>query len=370
MNWLDRLRTRRDALLGSARFRHWAATFPLTRFIARRRASALFDLCAGFVYSQTLLACQRLRLFDILAEGPLEPEALAQRLGLAREAADRLMAAAEALSLVARRSGGRWGLGSLGAPMVENEALAAMIEHNALLYEDLTDPVELLRGNVSGRLRGYWAYARRESPAGIGAAAVADYSELMARSVSLVAQEVVDRYPLGEHRVLLDVGGGEGAFLEAVARRVPALGLMLFDLPPVAARAARRLAAAQLGARVRVHGGDFHRDRLPEGADLITLVRVLHDHDDPEVLDLLGTCRAALPPGGRLLIAEPMAGVAGASTAGPVYFGFYLLAMGSGRARTPAEYGSLLRAAGFDRISRLASRLPVQAGLLVAERVS
>ena len=40
------------------RFQRWAANSPLTRWIARRRARALFDLCAGFVYSQIL---QRLR---------------------------------------------------------------------------------------------------------------------------------------------------------------------------------------------------------------------------------------------------------------------------------------------------------------------
>ena len=54
----------------SPRFQRWAAAFPLTRPIAQRRARALFDLCAGFVYAQVLLACVQLRLFEILAEGP------------------------------------------------------------------------------------------------------------------------------------------------------------------------------------------------------------------------------------------------------------------------------------------------------------
>ncbi len=369
MSLLDRLLARRDDLLASAKFRRWAAGFPPTRFIARRRASELFDLCAGFVYSQTLLACQRVRLFDILAEGPAGLDALAARTTLPVAATERLLVAAEALRLVGRRSEGRWGLGALGAPLVGNDPLAAMIEHNALLYQDLIDPLALLRGEQAGRLQEYWAYVRRPSPAGVGPEAIAAYTDLMARSVALVADEVVERYPLAAHRVLLDVGGGEGAFLEAVARRAPALGLMLFDLPAVASRAERRLAEVRLAGRVRVHGGDFHQDRLPLGADLITLVRVLHDHDDPEALGLLTACRDVLPPGGRLLIAEPLAGVTGAPTTGPVYFGFYLLAMGSGRARTPAEYGTLLKAAGFGRISTLPSRTPIQTGLVLAERV-
>ncbi len=44
-------------------FQRFAGTFVLTRPIARRRAGALFDLCAGFVYSQILLACVRLAAF-------------------------------------------------------------------------------------------------------------------------------------------------------------------------------------------------------------------------------------------------------------------------------------------------------------------
>ncbi len=59
----------------------WAAAFPLTRPIARRRTRALFDLCAGFVYSQILLACVQLQLFDILAERPATAAALAPAWG-------------------------------------------------------------------------------------------------------------------------------------------------------------------------------------------------------------------------------------------------------------------------------------------------
>ena len=68
----DRLLGLRDAILANPGFQRFAGTFALTRPIARRRAGALFDLCAGFVYSQILLACVRLKLFDHLADGPLE----------------------------------------------------------------------------------------------------------------------------------------------------------------------------------------------------------------------------------------------------------------------------------------------------------
>ena len=99
----DRWYAWRDRWLGSADFRRWAAAFPLTRPIARRRARAVFDLCAGFVYSQVLLACVRLRLLELLAERPQSLPVIARRTGLPLEGAARLVDAAIALRLVAAR---------------------------------------------------------------------------------------------------------------------------------------------------------------------------------------------------------------------------------------------------------------------------
>src|SRR3954451_20445690 len=257
----DRWLTVRDRLLASAVFRRWATAFPLTRPIARRRAAALFHLGAGFVYAQVLAACVRLRLFDLLAEGPQTLAALAPRLGLAPDAAERLLAAAAALDLASRRSGSRFGLGPLGAAVVDNPGVAAMIEHHALLYADLADPVALLRGEAGEtELMRYWAYARSSRPGDLEPDAVARYSALMAASQPMVAAEILAAYPLAAHRCLLDVGGGEGAFLAAAAAGAPNLRLMLFDLPPVAERARARFAAAGLAARAEAIGGSFLAD--------------------------------------------------------------------------------------------------------------
>ena len=364
---LDRWFGTRDRLLSNPRFQRWAAAFPLTRLIARRRARALFDLCAGFVYSQILLACVRLRLFDILQEGPQTTAALARRLGLSPDAAARLLRAAASLRLVADRGGDRFGLGDLGAALIGNPAVAAMIEHHALLYADLGDPVALLRAErPDTELARYWPYAGGARPADLAPARVAAYSALMSASQPLIADDVLDAYSLKRHRCLLDVGGGEGTFLAAAAARAPNLRMILFDLPPVAARAQDRLAACGLVGRVAVVGGDFLADDLPQGADVVSLVRVLHDHDDDSVLAILRAVHRALPAGGTLLVAEPMSGTPGAEPIGDAYFGMYLLAMGSGRARTPGELEALLRAAGFSRVALAPTRRPLLTRLMVA----
>lgn len=355
----------RDRLLASPRFQRWATAFPFTRWIARRRARELFDLCAGFVYSQVLAACVQLRLFEKLAEGPATVAELAPRLGLTTAAAERLLEAAAALRLAERRGAQRYGLGVLGAAMLGNPGVAAMVDHHRLLYADLCDPVALLRGGGPTELSRYWAYARRPSADALAAAQVADYTALMSASQPLVAGEILDAYPLGRHRCLLDLGGGDGTFAVAAATRAPQLRVLLFDLPAVAERARARFAAAGLADRASAVGGDFVRDPLPQGADVVSLVRVVHDHDDDVALRLLRAARQALPPGGTLLLAEPLAETPGSEPVA-AYFHVYLWAMGQGRPRSAAQLAVLLQAAGFGRVRQVATRAPLLTGLLVA----
>ncbi len=386
--WSDRWRALRDRLLASPTFRRRAAAFPPTRPIARKRAGDLFDLVAGFVYSQVLLACIRLDLFKLLAEGPETVAVIAARLDLPVDSARRLLAAAVALRLVEQRRGHeRYGLGALGAALVGNEAVVAMVEHHSAFYADMADPVGLLRGGGgAGELSRYWPYAADSvasaksataAPAAAAAptataapaasAATIAYTALMSASQPLVADEILDAYPVGRHRCLLDVGGGDGSFLAAAAARAPNLRLVLFDLPVVAERARERLAARGLADRSAVVAGSFLNDRLPEGADLVSLVRVVHDHDDDSALTILRAVCAALPFGGRLLLAEPMAATPGAERMGDAYFGFYLLAMGGGRPRSAARLTEMLVAAGFERVRRFATRQPLQTSLLIAD---
>ena len=236
--WLDTCLAFKDRLLSSPRFQARAAAFALTRPIARRRARDLFDLTAGFVYSQVLLACTELRLFDTLLEAPLTLFELSRRLDLPEPGCARLVAAAISLRLIEERSGHRYGLGPLGAALARNPGLTAMIEHHRHLYADLRDPVALLRGtNAATELGGYWPYATNGRPSELAPEQVAAYSSLMALSQPMIAEEILDAYRLGRHRCLLDVGGGEGAFLAAAAAAAPGLRLMLFDLPAVAPRA-------------------------------------------------------------------------------------------------------------------------------------
>jgi demethylspheroidene O-methyltransferase len=278
-----------------------------------------------------------------------------------------LLDAAVSLKLVQRRSTGRYGLGSLGAALLGNPGVLSMIEHHAMLYSDLRDPVALLRGAVvPGQLAAYWAYARNGKAADLSHEATAPYTALMAASQPMIAQQVLSAYSFSRHRCLLDIGGGDGSFIAEIAARAPKLRCVLFDLPAVADQASQRFHAAGLSSRAVAIGGSFATDRLPDGADIVSLVRVIHDHDDTDVMNLLGAIRRSLPADGTLLIAEPIAGVRGAEPIGDAYFAFYLLAMGSGRPRTFARLSGMLAEAGFVDVALRPTAVPMLASVITA----
>jgi demethylspheroidene O-methyltransferase len=235
-----------------------------------------------------------------------------------------------------------------------------------MFYADMADPLALLRGGQPTQLGAYWAYAQAEAPAESNDQAIAPYTALMAASQRMVADEILDAYRVGRHGCLMDVGGGDGVFLTEAAKRAPKLQLRLFDLPAVVARAEARFARAGLQSRVKNFGGSFLHEALPKGADLISLVRVAHDHDDDSVLTLFRAVHDALPRHGALLLAEPMAETPGAERMGHAYFGFYLLAMGSGRPRSAATLTAMLRECGFGRVRAIPTHTPLLASVLVA----
>ena len=357
----------RNRILSDVRFQRWASRFPLTRGVARRRARSVFDLCAGFVYSQIVYAVVELGVLEALRGGARTADDLAVELGIPEASASRLLDAATSLKLVQRHHGS-YGLGIHGAAMVGNDSVLALVKHHALLYRDLSDPVQLLRATrPETETQRFWTYAAND-PRTQAEKDVGPYSDLMAASLCLIAEDILDAYDVRAHRRLLDVGGGSGAFLTAAASVAPDLALVLFDLPGVADLGRAQLAREGLGPRSTVVGGDVFRTPLPKGADLISLVRVIHDHDDAAALHILQRAHDALQPGGCVLLAEPMADTLCSVAASHAYFGFYLLALGQGRARTLEQLSGLLARAGFERVSERPTGRPMLTRVVVGRR--
>ncbi|MEQ8305624.1 MAG: methyltransferase [Hoeflea sp.] len=366
--WRTRLKAWRAALVARPGFRRLAQRLPMSGRYSRARETELFGIVTGFVQSQILFASLQSGLLDALTAGPLGEGELSRTTGLPAERLRRLLQGAQSIGLIDLGRDGYVTLDDHGAVVASDGGLRAMIHHHALLYRDLADPLSLFDGSTTDtEMRRLWSYAGsgRESDVKPGDAAA--YSALMAASQSMLSDEILDAYDFGRHASLIDIGGGEGAFLTAVAARYPGLRLSLFDLPPVAARAREKFSTQTLGDCPRCHGGSFLDDPLPRGHDCVTLIRVLFDHEDATVLRLLQNLRAAMEPGQTLVIAEPMAGDRSRGQRyATAYFGTYVLAMGSGRCRTPEEIGALATEAGFARFDVKPCRSALMATIVVA----
>ncbi|WP_423793483.1 methyltransferase [Mameliella alba] len=345
----------------------WVVRLPFGARLARREGAEIFDILQGFVSAQVLAALVELGLLERLLGGAEPPDVLGAETGIAPDRMAALLQAGAALGLLRRRRDGAFGLARKGAAILGVPGLTGMIHHNRVFYADMADPVALLRGEAETQMARFWPYVLAQT-GDIPPEVSARYSDLMARSQRLVAQDTLRLVSLKAVTRLMDVGGGAGVFLTEALRRHRGLRGVLFDLPGVMPLAEEELTRAGLADRVALAPGSFRENALPRGADAISLVRVLYDHDDTTVRALLASVLEALPPGGRLIVSEPMSGGARPDRATDVYFSFYTMSMGTGRVRSARRIAALCKEAGFVGIEGPYTARPFITTVLVARR--
>jgi O-methyltransferase domain/Dimerisation domain len=147
--------------------------------------------------------------------------------------------------------------------------------------------------------------------------------------------------------MVVDIGGGNGALLQALIERRPELRGIVFDLPETDRD------EASLGDRIDFVAGSFF-ETVPAG-DAYVLSGILHDWDDDAAAAILGTIRSAAPANARLLVIESVV-PAGNEPDGAKWLDLLMLVLAGGRERNEAQWRSLLEGAGF-AVERIASGL-------------
>ncbi len=172
------------------------------------------------------------------------------------------------------------------------------------------------------------------------------FDEAMTGKAMGVVGPVAATYDFSGLGVIGDIGGGAGHLLSAVLDAAPAAQGVLFDLPPVVARAAERA-----HPRVRYVGGDFFKDPIP-ACDAYLLMTVLHDWSDAECVEILGAVRRAAPPGAKLLVVEAVIAPEQGGGDFAVDLDIEMLVMTTGRERTGPEWSDVFARGGF-RLTRV-----------------
>jgi len=195
----------------------------------------------------------------------------------------------------------------------------------------------------------------------------ANFDEAMADFTKGIAIAVAATYDFSQFGTIVDVGGGNGMFLEAVLKAHPTLRGVLFDMPHVAERAQQRIEAVGLAERCKAVGGDFFLE-VPSGGEAYILKHVIHDWGDARAVTILKNCHRAMGPQGKLLIVEgvyPSHIDQSDASRGAASNDVNMLVCTGGRQRSEAEFRSLYGAAGFT-LTRI---VPIQARSSVIEGI-
>ena len=166
-----------------------------------------------------------------------------------------------------------------------------------------------------------------------------------------LGQALAQKVDMAGRSRLLDIGGGSGIYACAFAARHDQLRAAVLEKSPVDQIALRKIAERGLAGRVEVLKGDFFTDSLPSGFDVHLYSNVLHDWDVPAVKRLLAKSRAAIEPGGMLVIHDMHLN---ADKTGPLPVASYsalLMAVTEGRCYSVAEMELWLKEAGFERVT-------------------
>jgi len=318
---------------------------------------------AGWV-SAIVSTAAKVGLADQLAAGPKSAAELAGTMGLHAPSLHRMMRTLASLGILSEDAAQRFALTPVGHAMragAPGGAHGTLLAFNGLItraWEEM--PYSLATGKPAfdktfGMPLFEYIAARPEL--------ASHFSEAMVGFHGQEPPAVADAYDFSGFQRVADVGGASGNMLAAILSRYPGPRGVLFDLPHVVGDAPALLQANGVADRVDIESGSFF-ERVPAGADCYLLSHIIHDWTEAQCLTILGHCRKAIAPDGRLLIVEMVLPAGDTPHPGKV-LDMVMLAIPGGQERTETEYASLLSQAGF-RLNRV---VPTASAVSVVEAV-
>jgi SAM-dependent methyltransferase len=319
----------------------------------------LIQMGAANAVANVVYVAARLGLADQLADGPRSAAELAGPSALHAPSLHRLLRTMAGLGLLTEGGAQRFSLTKLGEALktgAPGSARATLImQGSRWVQSSFANFIHSVQSGRSGfqEAQGmpFFEYlAQHPEDASV-------FSEAMVGLHGAEPPAVAAAYDFSPFRTVVDVGGATGNMLAAILARHPEPRGLLFDRSHVVVDATRLLKAHGIVDRVTIEAGDFFQT-VPSGGDAYILSHILHDWNDEQCRIILGHCRKAMKPDGRLLIVEMVLPPGDAPHPGKILDMVMLVLIG-GQERTETEYACLLDTAGF-RLSRVvATQSPV-----------
>ena len=317
--------------------------------------------------SQMLFCVAKLGVADALADKPLAPDAIAKRVGAQAAFLRRVLRALASVGVFSEDARGRFRLTPLAQTLRSDRAgslrdFALMIDDDYNWQSWTALPHALETGaNAFERTHGMPIFAYLQQHAEKERAFAASMASISGTENAAVARA----YAFGRFARLVDVGGAHGHLLATILRRHKKLRGVLFDQPQVVARAAETgfISAPDVRERCEVASGSFF-EAVPAGADGYIMKYIIHDWDDEKSMRILGHCRDAMTPEGRVLVVDHVIPQGNAASWAKLLDVNMLVGPG-GQERTREEFRALFARVGL----RLARVIPTASPLCILEGV-
>jgi hypothetical protein len=310
----------------------------------------LYQLSIGHYVSRALHLAAKLRIADLLAQGPRPATALAAEAGTDAAALRRVLRLLVSVGVLAEADDGAFALTPLGDALrsdAPGSARALVLLFAGVGIQDSWKELEYC-------VRTGQPAFRKHAPDGDAFSSMDPeqqevFDAAMATFAPQTAAAIAAAYDFSPFGTVLDVGGGNGALLIGILGAHPRLRGIVFDRPQVGDGARRQLSEAGLAARCQFVAGDFFAS-VPEGADAYLVKHVIHDWNDEQATRILRNVRHAMKPAARLLVAEgvyPPRIDSSLASRGAAANDVNMLVATGGRQRSEDEFRALYDAAGF-----------------------
>ncbi len=325
----------------------------------------LVQMFAGSWVAVALYGAAKLGLADHLAGGPRSAVELAPIMGMHAPSLHRFMRTLAGLGILTESEGKKFALTPLGEALqtgAPGAARSTLLAFGGVAFSRSWEEIFYSFETGKPAFEKAWGMPMFDYLAQHPEAASL-FSEAMVGFHGSEPPTVADAYDFSDVRTVVDVGGATGNMLAAILSRHTGVRGVLYDLPHVVRDAPALLKARGVESRVTIECGSFF-ERVPAGGDAYVLSHIIHDWTEEQCLTILGNCRRAIGPDGRLLIVETVLPEGDTPHQGKLQ-DLVMLVFPGGQERTEAEYAELLGKADF----RLRRVVPTTSVVSVVEAV-